>query len=73
MLNDQGGSCFICNAERGDKTRDKLFVDHCHTSGEVRGLLCGRCNTAIGMLEDDPSLVTKALNYLINNGEVNER
>lgn len=39
-------------------------VDHCHSTGTVRGFLCGTCNTAIGHLRDNPSLLRKAAAYL---------
>jgi hypothetical protein len=41
-----------------------LAVDHCHEGGEVRGLLCGRCNMAIGRFEHDPHLLQAAIDYL---------
>jgi len=46
-----------------DRTQ-KLFVDHDHITGEVRGLLCHFCNIAIGMLQDDPKLLERAAKYL---------
>lgn len=46
-----------------------LDVDHDHATGEVRGLLCNRCNQAIGLLQDDPLIVRSALVYL-NGGIV---
>jgi len=66
LLEDQGGSCKICNNKDGDR---KLAVDHCHHSGQVRGLLCRRCNVAIGSLEDDPVLLQKAIDYLVSAKE----
>ena len=56
----QGGKCAICQVATG-KTK-RLAVDHDHTTGEVRGLLCGPCNQTIGRLPTG-SLV-RALNYL---------
>lgn len=50
--------CAICG------TTDKLVVDHCHETGAIRGTLCSRCNSAIGFLLDDVSLVRSALSYL---------
>jgi hypothetical protein len=44
-----------------------LSVDHCHKTQRVRGLLCRRCNAAIGLLSDDISRVEAALNYLKEN------
>jgi hypothetical protein len=42
-------------------------VDHNHSSGKVRGLLCNRCNRAIGMFEDSPELLLSAISYLQDN------
>jgi len=53
----QGGRCLICGqAERGTRRGipKTLAVDHDHDTGEIRGLLCSKCNTAIGLLDDDP-------------------
>lgn len=49
---------------RATPTATPLVVDHDHKTGEVRGLLCRPCNTAIGMLEDCPDRLRGALRYL---------
>lgn len=65
MLADQGGVCAICGkAPTGTGSRSKLRVDHCHTSGRVRGLLCNSCNLAVGNFRDDPEIMRKAIEYL---------
>lgn len=51
--------CEICKEEF-----DKMCVDHCHITGKVRGLLCHKCNCAIGFLKDEFSLVESAVQYL---------
>jgi hypothetical protein len=56
----QGGRCAIC----GDESDRTLAVDHDHATGQVRGLLCIRCNRAIGNLRDDPDLALRAAAYL---------
>lgn len=61
----QNGCCAICGTHQDAFSRS-LHVDHCHDTGEVRGLLCFQCNTAIGKLNDDVSLVLKAAAYLTN-------
>lgn len=48
----QGGVCAICKkAQLGTAAGNRLHVDHCHTTGQVRGLLCAGCNTHLGILE----------------------
>lgn len=66
MLIKQDYSCAICgnSPEEGRNNTYKLSVDHCHTTGEVRGLLCQKCNTGLGLLGDSYESILKALNYL---------
>ncbi len=64
----QGGLCKIC--QRPESTRDQngkvkpLHVDHCHKTGEVRGLLCCKCNRGLGHFFDDVLLFERAIIYL---------
>lgn len=58
---EQMGRCAICLDECD---RDKIHIDHNHETGEVRGLLCGSCNRAIGYLKDNPLVVFRAFEYL---------
>lgn len=69
MLRSQGGVCAICGeAPSGRHTRDRrLVVDHCHGTGATRGLLCNRCNRAIGLLKDDAVLLRRAISYLLRH------
>lgn len=61
----QGGTCAICQRARG--IRRKLSVDHCHTTGEVRGLLCSTCNSKVlGHLRDDVKALYRAVDYLLS-------
>ncbi len=68
MFARQEGLCAICGRpervswKNGSKKR--LCVDHCHSTGKVRGLLCLLCNHALGAFNDDPELVMKAWKYL---------
>lgn len=62
-LATQGGGCAVCGTDRCSDGR-RLVVDHCHITGRVRGILCHRCNTGIGMLGDGLAGVRKALAYL---------
>jgi hypothetical protein len=61
LLSAQDGRCAICGAERGTR---RLAIDHDHTTGFIRGLLCVRCNTGLGSFRDDPELLRKAIEYL---------
>lgn len=60
MLQEQGG-CAVCG---GADTNKHLAVDHCHTTGKVRGLLCSKCNQGLGLFKDNPALLTKAAQYV---------
>jgi hypothetical protein len=62
MLTEQAGVCAICGRENASKRR--LAVDHDHATGEVRGLLCNRCNAGIGLLGDTAEAVARAVVYL---------
>lgn len=65
LLIDQGGRCAICGEE---PTRKPLVMDHNHKTGQIRGLLCSRCNHGIGMLGDHPIVLDKAAAYLRRKG-----
>ena len=65
LLYNQGEKCAIC-AEKVAIDK-KLFVDHDHATGEIRGLLCRNCNTGIGFLNDNVGLLLKAIKYLQKN------
>lgn len=63
LLSQQGGCCAICRQPPGERS---LAVDHDHLTGRIRGLLCGLCNTALGLLRDNPDLIDRASAYLRN-------
>ena len=63
MRENQLFSCLICKEKEEDLKRG-LFVDHCHTTGKVRGLLCHSCNTLLGMAKDDTKTLQNAIQYL---------
>ncbi len=63
MMELQGGVCAICR--KSCRTHARLSIDHNHTTGQVRGLLCRDCNSAIGLLKDSPDLIEKAKQYLL--------
>lgn len=66
----QGGKCAICPRQgtmqgtEGTKRTDVLVVDHCHTSGQFRGLICYRCNLGLGHFQDDVESLKRAIAYL---------
>jgi len=62
MLEDQNHRCAICREPETQGRR--LAVDHDHSTGKVRSLLCQSCNTAIGKLKDDPELIRRAAEYV---------
>lgn len=53
--------CEICYAA------EELVIDHDHSTGVFRGILCGSCNTAIGMFKDNPALLWRASQYIHNH------
>ena len=57
--------CFICGDEIEDSK--KRHIDHCHESGEPRGILCHNCNIGLGMFHDDPIRLEKASKYIREN------
>ncbi|MCK5016767.1 MAG: hypothetical protein KAS32_06805 [Candidatus Peribacteraceae bacterium] len=58
MVVSQEGKCGIC------KKKKKLDIDHCHETNRIRGLLCGSCNRAMGLLKDNTSFLLNAIKYL---------
>ncbi len=65
-LENQNYSCKICGSKVAQESNpDRNFaVDHCHTTGKVRGLLCIKCNTGLGMFKDNSDLIIAAYNYI---------
>ncbi len=75
MQEEQGGVCAICGLPERQKSclgnPKSLHADHDHETGSFRGLLCSRCNAGVGYLNDDPSLMEKAAQYLRRSKPVN--
>lgn len=63
MLAEQGNACAICGRTENGK-RHNFDVDHSHDTGEVRGLLCNRCNRLLSNATDDPTILQRAIDYL---------
>jgi len=64
MLAQQLGRCALCPATRFDSRWERLAVDHCHTSGKIRRLLCARCNLLIGNSGEDDALLERMASYI---------
>jgi hypothetical protein len=64
MLEDQAGACAICGKPDTAEHHGVLHVDHCHSTGAVRGLLCRNCNHVLGLMKDGATLMDKAAEYL---------
>ena len=62
ILESQGGHCAIC------PSTERLVVEHNHETGEVRGIVCNKCNTALGMADDSPTRLLDCAKYLLERG-----
>jgi hypothetical protein len=71
MLSAQNGGCAICgslvpHSRKYTETQEVMFsIDHSHQTGKVRGLLCTKCNRALGLIGDNPQIAMKMASYLI--------
>lgn len=63
MFEEQQGCCAICQKHQSE-FKKSLHVDHNHKTGQIRGLLCHNCNLAIGRLQDNPVIISRALEYV---------
>lgn len=67
LLDEHNHKCAICGGLESRNRRGirmKLCIDHCHKTGKIRGILCSSCNSAIGYLRDDPSIIGKCIEYV---------
>lgn len=64
MLEEQGGTCANDTCDYGKDDDQKLFVDHNHETGKVRGLLCHWCNSAEGLLKGDTKVAEGLIRYM---------
>lgn len=73
LLEIQNGCCKICKTKKPGRRDVKRFaVDHCHKTNKIRGLLCMACNTAIGLLNEDPKRFDAAKQYLEEHKQIEE-
>lgn len=63
LIEHQNYQCKVCETDLRLLRSSEVQVDHCHTSGVVRGILCGACNRALGHLKDNPRLARKLAEY----------
>lgn len=64
MRVEQNYCCAICGIHEEKASKGKLYVDHCHKSGKVRGLLCARCNSILGFFDEDIGKIQRAIAFL---------
>lgn len=64
MLNSCNRKCQICGGDESNSAFGTLYIDHCHQTGEIRGILCSFCNTGLGQFRDNPIFLKKAILYL---------
>lgn len=65
LLSKQEGKCAICkNVPKEDKLKRTFHIDHCHSTGIVRGLLCSHCNLMLGFAKDNSEILKEAIVYL---------
>lgn len=68
-LRQQGGCCAICRTSE-PRGKGDWHLDHDHRDGRVRGVLCHGCNTALGMLRDDPARARAAADYIDRHAQL---
>ncbi len=68
LLAAQGGGCAICEDPPNEKI--SLHIDHDHGTGEIRGLLCVRCNNAIALLRESPDVMRRAIRYVSSDAKL---
>jgi hypothetical protein len=64
MLKIQKYKCATCGILDKDTQMGKLFVDHCHKTGSIRGLLCSKCNSALGLVNENIEILTNLISYI---------
>lgn len=67
LSDKQNGVCGICGSNETGYQTQYMYIDHSHTTGKVRGLLCNKCNFGLGNFKDNVEILQKAINYLKEN------
>jgi len=63
LLQSQNNTCATCDKTHSSNGK-RLAVDHCHVTGKIRGLLCNECNTALGLVKENPVVLLELIDYL---------
>jgi hypothetical protein len=66
LIKNHNGVCDICGTDKPGYAGRRLAIDHDHSTGIVRGMLCQKCNVGLGNFNDNPDLLLKAVQYLKN-------
>jgi cytochrome b involved in lipid metabolism len=69
----QGGVCAICKTDEKSVRNKHLCIDHDHSTGKIRGLLCSNCNRGLGLLKDSEEILKSAIQYLLSNYSTQEK
>jgi len=64
ILASQGNVCAICTSKEPGSRMKHFPIDHCHTTGVIRGLLCTKCNRGLGLFNDNTDRMERAVKYL---------
>jgi len=67
MIAKQGHLCAICSTDLSELNTKNVHIDHCHTNGHVRGILCRKCNVGLGFFMDNKENLRSAIEYLEAN------
>lgn len=71
LMFEQDGACAICRTRKPGGNGNHFYLDHCHATGKIRGLLCNSCNMGLGKFGDDPENLDRAAYYLVSNSDLN--
>lgn len=63
LFKEQQGRCAVCGSPENGRYKH-LSIDHDHSNGRIRGLLCNNCNRGLGLLKDNPEVLRKAAEYV---------
>lgn len=64
LIHSQLHLCAVCQVDLRELPPHRVHADHCHATGKPRGVLCGSCNMALGLLKDNPEILERAASYL---------